>query len=106
MIQKNTTLIYVLAIGSFLCCCVGGIGFIPAAIAYMMATKSNTAAIENPEQFIKPDAFKTAKIIALVALVVNILYLVYTIYQISTIGWDELMEQSRLKMEQMGVEQP
>ncbi len=105
MIQKNTTLIYILAIAAFACCCwFGGIGIIPAGIAYMMATKTQEDAMINPINYLKPESFGTAKTIALVSLIINALYLVWTIYQISTIGWDELMEQSRTTLEQMGVE--
>ena len=48
---------------------------------------------------------KTAKIIAMVVLIINILYLGYTIYRIATVGWDEMMEQSRELSEQWGFEQ-
>jgi len=106
MIQKNTTLIYILAIVAFACCCwFGGIGVIPAAIAYFMAKKTQEDASLNPENYAKPGSFGTAKTIALISLIINVLYMAYTIYQISTVGWDEMMEQSRMQMEQMGIEQ-
>lgn len=106
MIQKNTTLIYILAIGAFICCCwFGGIGVIPAAIAYFMAKKTQEDASLNPENYANPSSFGTAKTIALVVVIINVLYMAYTIYQISTVGWDEMMEQSRMQMEQMGIEQ-
>ncbi len=70
-----------------------------------MAKKTEEDAMVNPDNYVKPGAFKTAKLIALISLIINALYLIYTIYQISTVGWDEMMEQSRIQMEQMGVGQ-
>ena len=104
--QLNPTLVYVLAILGLLCCCIGGAGFIPAGIAFFIATSKLKEAQANPENFDNVSAMKTAKTVALVILVINLLYLANTIYQISTVGWDEMMEQSRQMMEEMGVEQP
>ena len=61
-------------------------------------------ATNNPEGYENIDGMKTAKTIALVAVIINAMYLVWTIYRISTIGWDELMEQSRMQMEQYGIQ--
>ncbi|WP_452224749.1 CCC motif membrane protein [Lacinutrix chionoecetis] len=99
--KLNPTLIYVLSILGFLCCCFGGLGVLLSGPAYFMAGSKIKAAQLNPEAYegdIK--AMETAKIIAMVVTIINILYLAYTIYQISTVGWDEMMEQSRQIMEQ------
>ncbi len=100
--KLNPTLVYVLAILGFLCCCIGGSGFILAGIAFIIANSNLSKAKLNPENY-DPSSIKamdTAKIVALVILIINLLYLVYTIYKIYTIGWDDLMQQSQEVMEQ------
>ena len=100
--QLNPTIVYVLAILGLLCCCFGGLGFILAGIAYYLAHSKIKDAHLNPDDYegdIK--AMNTAKIVALVILIINLAYFAMTIYRISTIGWDELMDQSREMMEQM-----
>ena len=100
--QLNPTIIYVLAILGLLCCCFGGLGFILAGIAYYIALSKIKDAHLNPENYEgNINAMNTAKIVALVILIINLAYFAFTIYKISTIGWDELMEQSRDMMEQM-----
>ena len=97
---QYSTLIYVLAvIGLPLCCC-AGVGVIPSAIGYFIAHTELKKFYSNPEGFTNQDNIYTGKIIALVVLVINLLYIAYTAYQIYTIGWDNLMEQSRQMMEQ------
>jgi len=98
--KLETTIVYVLAILGFLCCCFGGIGFIFAGIAFFVAQSKLKEAHANPENYENIEAMNTAKIVALVVLGINLLYLFYTVYQIYTIGWDELMEQSEIMMEQ------
>ncbi len=93
-------LIYTLAIIGLPLCCCAGLGFIPAGIAYYMAQTELKKYYLDPDAYDNQDTIYTAKIVALVVLVINLLYLVYTIYQIYTIGWDNLMEQSRQMMEQ------
>lgn len=100
--KLNPTLVYVLAVFGLLCCCFGGFGFIFAGIAFLIANSKLNAAKANPENY-DPSSVKsmnTAKIVALVILVINIAYLIMTIYRISTVGWDEIMEQSKQLMEQ------
>ena len=100
--KLNPTIVYVLAILGFLCCCIGGLGFILAGIAFIIATSKLNAAKLNPENY-DPNSIKamnTAKIVALVILIINLLYFITTIYRIYTIGWDELMQQSQEMMEQ------
>lgn len=103
--KLNTTLVYILAIIAFPCCCCAGLGIIPAAIAYFIANGKLKEASYNPEEYENIQAMNTAKIVALVALVINVVYLGFTIYRIITVGWDELLEQSRLQMEQYGWDQ-
>jgi uncharacterized membrane protein YbaN (DUF454 family) len=101
--KMNTTVIYILAIVGFLCCCFGGLGVIPAAIAFFMANGKVKEYNANPENYENGKAMNTAKIIALVVLIINVLYLAMTIYRIATIGWDEMMLQSQDMMEQYGM---
>ena len=103
--QLSPTIVYVLAIIGLLCCCIGGIGFIPAGIAFFIANSKLKEAQANPESFDNISAMNTAKTVAMIILIINIAYLAMTIYRISTVGWDEMMEQSRQMMEQYGVEQ-
>ena len=98
--KLNSTIVYILAILGFLCCCFGGIGFIFAGIAFFIAHSKLKEAYKDPENFDNIEGMKTAKIIALVVLCINTLYLLYTVYQIYSIGWDNLMEQSQSMMEQ------
>lgn len=99
--QLNPTLVYVLAILGLLCCCFGGLGFIPAGIAFYIAHSKIKDALLNPDDYEGSiNAMNTAKIVAMSIVIINILYLIMTIYRIYTIGWDNIMEQSRLMMEQ------
>ncbi|WOD44031.1 CCC motif membrane protein [Hwangdonia lutea] len=101
--KLNPTIVYVLAVLGLLCCCFGGLGFILAGIAFFIAHSKLNGVKLNPENFepASVKAMNTAKIVALVILIINILYLVMTIYRISTVGWDELMQQSQDMLEQM-----
>lgn len=100
--KLNPTIVYILAILGLLCCCFGGLGFILAGIAFIIANSKLKAVKMNPENYdvSSVKAMNTAKIVAIIILIINILYLISTIYQISTIGWDEMMERSREMMEQ------
>ncbi|HEY5688583.1 MAG TPA: CCC motif membrane protein [Yeosuana sp.] len=100
--KLNPTVVYILAIFGLLCCCFGGFGFILSGIAFFIANSKLNETEANPENF-DPQSMKamhTAKTVALAILIINILYLIYTLYRIYTIGWDELMEQSTIMMEQ------
>ncbi len=98
--KLNSTIVYVLAILGFLCCCIGGVGFIFSGIAFYIAHTKLKEAYENPENYENIEGMKTAKIIALVVLIINILYLLRVIYVIYTVGWDEMIEPIREAMEQ------
>ncbi len=93
-------LIYVLAILGLPLCCCAGIGFIPAGVAFFIAHSELKKYYQNPDTYSNQDSIYIGKIVALIVLIINVLYLTYTIYSIYTIGWDELMEQSRQLMEQ------
>ncbi|KAB1153641.1 MULTISPECIES: CCC motif membrane protein [Tenacibaculum] len=92
--QFNPTIIYVLSIISFLCCCFGGLGVFLAAPAFIIANNKMKDAEANPEQYDAASlkAIKTAKTVALIALIINAVYLALTGYRLAT-GWDEMMEQ-------------
>ncbi|WP_274475555.1 CCC motif membrane protein [Mangrovimonas aestuarii] len=102
--RLNPTIVYVLSILGFLCCCMGGLGFILSGIGWLIANSKLKEASANPDEYDNVQAMNTAKTVALVVTIINLLYLIYTIYTISTVGWDEMMEQSRQMMEQYGIE--
>lgn len=104
--QLNPTIVYILAILGLLCCCVFGFGAIPAGIAFFIAHNKLKEANLNPDGFDNVKAMKAAKTVALVILIINILYFARSLYVIYTVGWDQMMEQSRQMMEQYGIEQP
>ncbi|RKN76766.1 MULTISPECIES: CCC motif membrane protein [Ulvibacterium] len=101
----NATLILVLGIFGYVCCCFAGIGIIPSAIAFIMARKSEKIYAENPELYDNISQIKTGKIVALIALILSALVAIRWIYVISTGDWDAILEQSREMMEQYGIEE-
>ncbi|MCB0447438.1 MAG: hypothetical protein KDD03_07995 [Gelidibacter sp.] len=98
--RLNPTIVYILAILGFLCCCFGGLGFILAGIAFYIAHSKMKQAEQNPEEYDNIPAMKTAKTIALIVLIINLAYFAMTLYRIYTVGWDEIMEQSRQMQEE------
>lgn len=101
--KLNPTIVYVLAIIGLLCCCIGGLGFILAGIAFFIANSKLKEAKLNPENYeaASVKAMNTAKIVALVILIINILYFLLAIFQIYNMGgWDAYMEQVQTMMEQ------
>ncbi|OUR99025.1 hypothetical protein A9Q86_13230 [Flavobacteriales bacterium 33_180_T64] len=92
--KLNPAIVYVLAVVGFLCCCIGGIGFIFAGIAYFIAQSKLKQAAASPQDYDQSSvkAMNTAKIVAMVVLIINVLYLLLTVYRIYTIGWDELTD--------------
>ncbi len=101
----NETLIIVLGILGYLCCCFAGIGIIPSGIAFYLARKSEKLYAENPELYSNMSQIKTGKIIALIAVILSALVLIRWIYVLSTNDWSDIMEQSREMMEQWGIEE-
>lgn len=98
--KLNSTIVYVLSILGFLCCCFGGLGFILAGIAFYIAHTKLKEAYDDPENYENIEGMKTAKIVALVVLIINILFFLRVVYVIYTVGWDEMMEPIREAMEQ------
>jgi len=98
--KLNSTIVYVLAILGFLCCCIGGLGFILAGIAFYIANTKLKEAYVNPENYENIEGMKTAKIVALVSLIINLLFFVYAIYSVSTVGWDEMIRTYTEALEQ------
>jgi len=92
-------LVYGLAIIGFICCCFAGFGALPAGIAYYIANAELKKFYANPDAYTNQDNLYTGKIIALVVLIINLLYFGMTLYNIYTVGWDNIMEQTRQIME-------
>ncbi len=97
----------VLAILSYLCCCIYGIpAIILSGIGLILLRSDERKYMENPEGYSNYKQLKTAKIMLIIGLVVGVLYLAYTIYQIQAMGgWDAMMEKSREILEQYGIEE-
>ena len=96
---QYSTLVYILAVlGLPLCCCAGA-GVIPSAIGYFIANTELKKFYANPNKYSNQDNIYTGKIIALVVLIINLIYIALTIYNIYTVGWDNIMEESRQMME-------
>ena len=102
----NGTAIIVLSIFGYLCCCLSGLGIIPAAIAFYMANKTESLYKANPELYANGSQAKTYKILALIALILNVLMVARLIYVIANGDFEQSMEQSRELLEQWGIEQP
>jgi uncharacterized membrane protein YqhA len=98
--KLNTTLIYVLSILGFLCCCFFGLGIIPSGIAFFISNKQLKEAYADHENYENIEAMKTAKIVALVVFIINILMVLRVIFVLSTVGYDGIIEQINEAMEQ------
>ena len=104
----NVTISIVLAILSFICCCLsGGIGgVILSGIALFLTKKDETLYKQNPENYSNYSTLKTAKIVAIIGLVLGVISLLWVIYSVLQIGgWDAYMEKTQEMMEQYGIEQ-
>ncbi len=89
----NATLIIILGIFGYLCCCFSGLGIIPSGIAYFMAHKSQKIYEENPDLYDNFDFIKTGKIVALIALILNAFIIIRLIYVIATGDFETILEQ-------------
>ncbi len=89
----NGTLIIVLGIFGYLCCCFAGFGIIPSGIAFYLAQKSEKIYAENPDLYDNASQIKTGKIVSLIALILNILMVFRIIYVIATVGWGEMSDE-------------
>lgn len=101
----NSTMIIVLSIVGYLCCCLAGLGIIPSAIAFFMANKSQKIYTEDPELYDNASQIKTGRILAIVALALNVLMIIRWIYVISTGGLDAISEAWEQVMEQIEAAQ-
>ncbi len=101
----NETAIIVLSIFGIVCCWCFGLGLIPSVIALVLAIKAQKLYRENPELYVNSSTIKTGKILAIIGIVLGLYSIGSVIYQITTIGFDEMMEQSRELMEQYGIEE-
>ncbi len=87
--QLNPTLVYVLSILGFLCCCIGG-AFLSIP-AYFIANNKIKDAELNPDDYEGSlKAMKIAKIVALVSSIINLIVLIRIIYILTTSDLDEL----------------
>jgi Na+-transporting methylmalonyl-CoA/oxaloacetate decarboxylase gamma subunit len=103
----NVTIAIVLAILSYLCCCIYGIpAIIMSGIGLFLVKKDEKAFMENPDGYSNYSQLKTAKILVIIGLVLGVLYLCYMIYSIWAMGgWEEAMRKSQEIMEQFGIEE-
>ncbi|WP_166961398.1 CCC motif membrane protein [Yeosuana marina] len=87
--KLNPTLIYVLSILGFICCCLGGA--VLSIPAYVMAHNKVKDAELHPDDY-EGDlkAMKTAKTVALISAIISGLILIRIIYVVATSDWDEL----------------
>ena len=89
----NSAFIYVLSVLSCIICCLGGVGIIPAGIAYYLASKSEGIYKMNPDDYDNYGIIKRGKIIAIIGIILNIIVIGITIWTLSTIGWDAWSEE-------------
>lgn len=82
MQKLNTTLVYILSVIGFLCCCVYGIGTIAAIIALVVANKELAKYNANPDEYINGNAMKTARTVAIVSLVLSFIGLAFVIWSL------------------------
>lgn len=109
MQKLNTTLVYILSIVGFLCCCFWGLGLLSSIIAFVIATKELKKYAENPNDYVNGPAMKTAKTIALIAIIVSGMVSAYQAYTyLSTTDEERALqeEQAREQLEEMGIELP
>ncbi|CDF78969.1 conserved hypothetical protein [Formosa agariphila KMM 3901] len=103
-IYLKTTTVYVLSGLGLLCCCLGGMGVIPAGIAFYMAHSKLKDVELDPERYENFKGMNDAKTVALVILIINALYLLYTVYTLATTDWDVMIEQTNEIMRQSGYD--
>lgn len=103
MQKLNTTLVYILSIAGFICCCwFLGLAVIPTGIAFYIASQGVKKYNENPDAYNNGEAMKTAKTVAMIVFAVSALYFLYSMYEVATTPWEEMTEQFRAQMEAAG----
>ncbi len=102
----NVTLALVLAILSFVCCCIGGLpAILLSGIAFFLLNNDEKKYKENPEIYSNYSQLKTAKIVAIIGLILGVLYFAYTWYAIFQMGgWEGYMEKAKEMTEQWGMD--
>lgn len=97
--QLNPTLVYVLSILGFLCCCFGGA--ILSVPAYFIAANKVKDAQLNPDDYEGDlQAMKTAKIVAMISAIISVLVLIRVIYVLATGDWEELQREIQKAIEE------
>ncbi len=86
----HATLIIILGIISFFCCCFYGSGIITGIIALILAFKSQKVYDLNPHDYSNISTIKTGKIIAIIAIVLNIAMIAFVIWLITELGLEVL----------------
>lgn len=104
MQKLNTTLVYILSVVGFICCCFSGIGVIPAGIGYYLANKGVKDYEANPEAYSNGPAMKTAKTVSLVVTIIAGLMAAYSIYNWVSTTPEERAQQQREMLEQFGMD--
>ncbi|WP_124981095.1 CCC motif membrane protein [Nonlabens xiamenensis] len=79
MQKLNTTLVYILSVVGFLCCCIG-IGTIAAIIAVVIASRELKKYNQAPDDYVNGQAMKTARVVAIVSLVLSLIGLAIFIW--------------------------
>ena len=103
-IYLKTTTIYVLAGLGLLCCCFGGLGVIPAGIAFYLAYSKLKEVELNPENYDNVKGMSDAKTVTMIILIICALNLFYSVYKVSTTDWEVIMEQTQEIMNENGYE--
>ncbi|WP_438968779.1 CCC motif membrane protein [Nonlabens sp.] len=84
MQKLNTTLVYILSIIGFICCCFG-IGWIPSLIGLLVANSELKKGKNNTDLYVNINAMKSAKVVAIIALAISLLlglFIIYIIYMV------------------------
>lgn len=98
MKKFNTTKVYLLTtlslITMFCCCCfgLGGLGVIPAAIAFYMAHNALKELERNPDAYVNGPAIKRSRTLALILLIITGLMALHTVYYFTTTESSERKE--------------
>lgn len=82
MQKLNTTLVYILSVVGFLCCCVYGLGTVAAIIALVISGKELKKYQENPEMYSNGPAMKTARTVSIVSLIISLIGLAFVIWSL------------------------